>query len=79
MEFEFEGGVVALRTITRLASERIAAYAFELAEQRALKVVAVHKSNVLRKSDGLFAKVCKEVSLRHPRLHSARCSWIQQR
>jgi 3-isopropylmalate dehydrogenase len=69
-EFEFDGGVVALRTITRAASERIARYAFETAEQRggARKVVAVHKSNVLRKSDGLFAQVCKEVSKAHPKV-----------
>lgn len=67
MEFEFDGGVVALRTITRRASARIAAYAFELAERRRSKeVVAVHKSNVLRKSDGLFAQVCREVSAQHP-------------
>jgi 3-isopropylmalate dehydrogenase len=67
-EFEFEGGVVALRTITRKASERIAKYAFKIAEQRngSKKVVAVHKSNVLRKSDGLFAQVCREVSAQHP-------------
>ena len=69
-EFEFDGGVVALRTITRSASERIAKYAFELAEQRggARKVVAVHKSNVLRKSDGLFSQVCKEVSKAYPKV-----------
>jgi 3-isopropylmalate dehydrogenase len=69
-EFEFDGGVVALRTITRSASERIAKYAFELAEQRggARKVVAVHKSNVLRKSDGLFAQVCREVSKGYPKI-----------
>jgi 3-isopropylmalate dehydrogenase len=68
MEFEIEGGVVALRTITRVASARIAKHAFELAEQRdgARKVVAVHKSNVLRKSDGLFSQVCREVSSQHP-------------
>lgn len=68
MEFEFEGGVVALRTITRSASERIARYAFGLAEQRNIskKVVAVHKANVLRKSDGLFAQVCREISMQHP-------------
>jgi len=68
MEFEFEGGVVALRTITRKASKRIAEHAFELAEQRNLmrRVVAVHKSNVLRKSDGLFSQVCREVSASHP-------------
>jgi 3-isopropylmalate dehydrogenase len=69
-EFEFDGGVVALRTITRFASERIAKYAFEEAGQRggARKVVAVHKSNVLRKSDGLFAQVCREVSKGYPKI-----------
>jgi len=69
-EFEFDGGVVALRTITKFASERIAEYAFQAAEQRAgaRKVVAVHKSNVLRKSDGLFARVCREVSKAHPKI-----------
>jgi 3-isopropylmalate dehydrogenase len=69
-EFEFDGGVVALRTITRAASERIAKYAFETAEQRggARKVVAVHKSNVLRKSDGLFAQACREVSEAYPKI-----------
>ena len=41
-----------------------------MAEQRggARKVVAVHKSNVLRKSDGLFAQVCKEVSKAYPKV-----------
>ena len=69
-EFEFDGGVVALRTITKFASERIAKYAFETAEQRggARKVVAVHKANVLRKSDGLFAQVCRQVSKDYPKV-----------
>ena len=60
--------MVALRTITRRASERIAEHAFRLAEQRSKRVVAVHKSNVLRKSDGLFAQVCSEVSRKHPKV-----------
>jgi 3-isopropylmalate dehydrogenase len=69
-EFEFNGGVVALRTITRHASERIARYAFETAELRggSRKVLAVHKANVLRKSDGLFSEVCREVSRAHPKV-----------
>jgi 3-isopropylmalate dehydrogenase len=69
-EFDFDGGVAAIRTITRFASERIAKYAFQMAEVRggALKVLAVHKSNVLRKSDGLFAQVCREVSKTHPKV-----------
>lgn len=67
MEFEFDGGVIALRTITSEASTKIANFAFDMAEQRQAKsVLAVHKSNVLRKSDGLFARMCREVSARHP-------------
>ncbi|MCX8204606.1 MAG: isocitrate/isopropylmalate dehydrogenase family protein [Candidatus Nezhaarchaeota archaeon] len=58
---------VCLRPITRRGSMRIAEYAFKLAEQRARrKVTAVHKANVMRVTDGLFAKCCREVALRHP-------------
>jgi len=67
-EFDFEGGVAAIRTITTRASRRIAEHAFLLAERRGKKVVAVHKANVLRKSDGLFLQVCKEVSKAHPKV-----------
>ncbi len=67
MEFEFEGGVLALRKITRRASEIVAEYAFRLAEKRnkTKSVVAVHKANILRKSDGLFAQVCRGISSKH--------------
>ena len=66
LEFEFEGGVMAIRLITKKASERIAEYAFNLAESRTKRVVTVHKANVLRKSDALFAAACHEVGARHP-------------
>lgn len=68
MEFEFEGGVLALRKITRRASELIVEHAFRLAETRnkSRKLLAVHKANVLRKSDGLFVQVCREIAPRHP-------------
>jgi len=69
LEFDVKGGAIALRVITKKASKRIAEYAFGLAESRKGKsVVAVHKSNVLRKSDGLFAKACRSVWKRHPRV-----------
>ena len=66
-EFDIPGGVVAMRLITENASKRIAEYAFDLAETRkkGRRVVAVHKSNVLKRSDGLFSRVCREVSKRH--------------
>jgi 3-isopropylmalate dehydrogenase len=65
-----EDTVVALRVTTRKASERIAEYAFKTAEMRNGKrrVVAVHKANVMRKGDGLFASVCREVARRHPKM-----------
>lgn len=66
LEFEFDGGAMAIRQITKKASQRIAEYAFDLAERRKKRVVAVHKSNVLRKTDALFAAVCHEVSKKHP-------------
>jgi 3-isopropylmalate dehydrogenase len=65
IEFDVPGGAIAMRLITEAASRRIAEHAFALAETRRRKVVAVHKSNVLRKSDGLFARVCREVWARH--------------
>jgi len=55
---------VALRVITRKKCERIAKKAFEIARKRNGKkiVTAIHKSNVMRLTDGLFASVCREVA-----------------
>ena len=66
MEFDFEGGAIAIRLITKRASQRIAEFAFTLAERRDRRVVSVHKSNVLRKTDALFSAVCHEVGAMHP-------------
>jgi len=55
----------ATRLITRRASERIAKFAFNLAQSRRFAVTAVHKANVLKKTDGLFLLVCKEVALNY--------------
>lgn len=63
-EFRVDGAVVALRTISEKASERIARYAFETAKNRdgKKKVTCVHKKNVMRISDSLFADSCKKVA-----------------
>lgn len=45
---------LAVRKITREASERIARVACDIAMTRRQKVTLVHKANVLRLSDGLF-------------------------
>ncbi len=71
MEFDVGNSVVSLRTISEYASKRIARTAFLMAVQRdqKKKVTCVHKSNVLRKSDGLFAKCCKDTAAEFPTIH----------
>ena len=68
IEFMLPNAAVALRIITRQGTERIARYAFELARRRDGKkrVTAVHKSNVMKVTDGLFAEVCREVAKQYP-------------
>lgn len=56
----------ATRVITRRACERIANYAFELARERRNSVTAIHKANVMKKTDGLFLSVCREVASNYP-------------
>lgn len=65
-----ENTVVALRVTSERASRRIAEYAFKTAMLRNDKrrVVAVHKANVLRKGDGLFATTCKSVAKKYPKI-----------
>jgi len=67
-EFSLGNAAVALRIISETASKRIAKYAFETAMQRdsMRKVTCVHKSNVMRVTDGLFAKTCIDVSKGYP-------------
>ena len=69
-EFSLGDSAVALRIISESASKRIAKYAFETAKQRnsMKKVTCVHKSNVMRVTDGLFAKACIEVSKDYPEI-----------
>ena len=67
-EFELEGSAVAMRIITEKASKRIAKHAFQTAIQRngERRVTCVHKSNVMRKTDGLFSKCCESVAKEFP-------------
>ena len=69
-EFSLGDSAVALRIISENASKRIARYAFETAMQRnsKKKVTCVHKSNVMRVTDGLFAKSCLEISKDYPEI-----------
>lgn len=65
-----ENTVVALRVTSEKASRRIAEYAFRTAVARngKKKVVAVHKANVMRKGDGLFAATCRQVAKKYPKI-----------
>lgn len=54
---------VAMRVITRQASERIARYAFELARREGRnRVTCVHKANMMETTCGLFQDSCRKVA-----------------
>ena len=59
--------VESLKIITNSASLRIARAAFEYAHREGrCKVTAIHKANIMKMSDGLFLKCCREVSAAFP-------------
>src|SRR6266478_3515552 len=61
--------VTSLKVITRVASVRIAEYAFDFARKSGRKkVAAIHKANIMKLSDGLFLRCCREVSQRFPEI-----------
>jgi 3-isopropylmalate dehydrogenase len=68
LEYAIGDTTLCLRVITKRACERIAKRAFEMARLRngKKKVTAIHKANVMRVTDGLFASVCREVSKQYP-------------
>ena len=68
LEHEVVPGVVeSLKIITKNASMRIARSAFEYARREGRKKVsAIHKANIMKLSDGLFLKCCREVSADYP-------------
>src|SRR3954464_12181003 len=64
LEHEVVPGVVeSLKIITYTASMKIAKAAFEYARREGRKkVTAIHKANIMKLSDGLFLKCCREVA-----------------
>ena len=71
IEHEIVDGVVqSIKLITEEASTRVAEFAFQYAEQHGRKkVTAVHKANIMRMSDGLFLRCCREAAEKHPSIH----------
>lgn len=64
--------VIAERVITRKASEKISEMAFKLASRRKKqnKVTCVHKSNVLKKTDGVFKESFYNVAEKYPQINT---------
>jgi len=70
IEHEVVPGVVeALKIITATASTRIARFAFEFARREKRKRIhAIHKANIMKMSDGLFLRCCREVAREYPEI-----------
>ncbi|KAI5062145.1 hypothetical protein GOP47_0022684 [Adiantum capillus-veneris] len=62
-----KGVVESLKIITRQASLRVADYAFHYAKTNGRqRVSAIHKANIMKKTDGLFLQCCREVAEKYP-------------
>lgn len=71
LEEDTEEGAIATRVTTRKASERISRFGFEYAKKTGRKTVtAVHKANVLKKTDGVFKESFYKVAEEFPELES---------
>ncbi|XP_042042325.1 3-isopropylmalate dehydrogenase, chloroplastic-like [Salvia splendens] len=70
LEHQVVRGVVeSLKIITRQASLRVAEYAFHYAKAHGRqRVSAIHKANIMQKTDGLFLKCCREVAEKYPEI-----------
>ena len=70
IEYGDDNQVIAERVITRKASEKISDIAFKLAKRREKqnKVTCVHKSNVLKKTDGVFKESFYKVAKTYPQI-----------
>jgi isocitrate dehydrogenase (NAD+) len=61
--------VESLKVITKTASIRIARSTFEYAAREGRrKVTAIHKANIMKMSDGLFLRCCREVAAEYPQI-----------
>ncbi|ODM96040.1 putative isocitrate dehydrogenase [NAD] subunit alpha, mitochondrial [Orchesella cincta] len=70
IEHEIVPGVVqSIKLITEDASRRVADFAFSYAKANGRsKVTVVHKANIMRMSDGLFLRCCREASKKFPEI-----------
>jgi isocitrate dehydrogenase (NAD+) len=70
LEQDIAPGVAqTLKIITQVASERIAKFAFDYARKNERHTIhAVHKANIMKKSDGLFLKSCQRIAENYPEI-----------
>ena len=62
-----DGVVQSIKLITKEASMRVADFAFQYARSHGRKnVLAVHKSNIMRRGDGLFLQCCAQAASQYP-------------
>ena len=68
LEHEVIPGVVeSLKIMTEKACTRIAIFAFEFAKKYGRKkITAVHKANIMKKSDGLFLQCFRHIAVNYP-------------
>ncbi|MFZ5969785.1 MAG: isocitrate dehydrogenase (NAD(+)) [Bacillota bacterium] len=71
IEHELAPGVTeSIKVITEKASTRIAEFAFQYARENGRKkVTAVHKANIMKKTDGLFIRCAQKVAEKYPDIH----------
>ena len=70
LEHEVVPGVVeSLKIITEKASTRIARFAFKYSRKNQRKKIhAIHKANIMKLSDGLFLRCCRDVAKEYPEI-----------
>jgi isocitrate dehydrogenase (NAD+) len=67
----YPGVVESIKVVTRQASERVFHFAYQLAQKRGQSQVAIiHKANIMKRSDGLFLSVGREVGAHYPELNT---------
>jgi isocitrate dehydrogenase (NAD+) len=68
LEHEVVPGVVeSLKVMTEKGCTRIAKFAFEYAQKHGRrKMHAIHKANIMKMSDGLFLRCCRDVAKGYP-------------
>lgn len=67
IEFDVSNNTaVAMRVISREASEKVVRFAFKLAAQRRKHLSYVHKANILRRTDGIFNQAVLEIAKDFP-------------